>query len=194
MRKKRAFLLLIMAISLVFGSLTEQEAGAQTGVRKMNITGEIAKAAHGYIIRGKVPAEVFTILNPEPNILDAFVKSEKIVPIEVRIVSGDNVNIEKIDGQEYGAGKGDQAVQQQSGAQTGRTSTVRQMNITGEIAKAAHGYIIRGKQPQMIWTILNPDPNILDAFVKSEKTVHMEIRIVSGDNVDIEKIDGKKYR
>ena len=41
---------------------------------------------------------IFTILNPDPNILDEFVKSEKTVPIEVRIVSGDNVNIEKIDG------------------------------------------------------------------------------------------------
>ena len=89
--------------------------------------------------------------------------------------------------------KGDQAARQ-SGAQTGPKGTVRQMSITGEIGKAAHGYIIRGKQPQMIWTILNPDPNILDAFVKSEKTVPIEVRIVSGDNVNIEKIDGKKYR
>jgi len=104
MRKTQTFMLLIMAISLVFGSLAEQEAGAQTGVRKMNITGEIAKAAHGYIIRGKVPAEIFTILNPEPSILDEFVKSEKIVPIEVRIVSGDNVEIEKIDGRQYRQG------------------------------------------------------------------------------------------
>jgi hypothetical protein len=46
----------------------------------------------------------------------------------------------------------------------------------------------------MIWTILNPKPDILDAFVKSEKTVPMEVRIVSGDNVNIEKIDGKTYR
>ena len=104
MKKKQAFMLLIMAIFLVFGSLAEQDSGAQTGVRKMNITGEIAKAAHGYIIRGKVPAEIFSILNPEPSILDKFVKSEKIVSIEVRIVSGDNVEIEKIDGKEYPQG------------------------------------------------------------------------------------------
>ena len=89
--------------------------------------------------------------------------------------------------------KGDQA-NPASSAQTGQTGAVRQMNITGEIGKAANEYIIRGKQPQMIWTILNPDPNILDAFVKSEKTVPMEVRIVSGDNVNIEKIDGKAYR
>jgi len=89
--------------------------------------------------------------------------------------------------------KGDQAAQQPA-AQTAQTPAVRQMSITGEIGKAANGYIIRGKQPQMIWTILNPKPDILDAFVKSEKTVPMEVRIVSGDNVDIEKIDGKTYR
>jgi hypothetical protein len=46
----------------------------------------------------------------------------------------------------------------------------------------------------MIWTILNPDPKILDAFVKSEKIVPIEVRIVSGDNVEIEKIDGRQYR
>jgi FKBP-type peptidyl-prolyl cis-trans isomerase FklB len=89
--------------------------------------------------------------------------------------------------------KGDKA-NQASRVQTGLKRTVRKMNITGEIAKAAHGYIIRGKQPQMIWTVLNPDPKILDAFVKSEETVSISVRIVSGDNVNIEKIDGKKYR
>ena len=104
MRKTQALVLLIAAIFLIFGSLAEQEAGAQTGVRHMAITGEIAKAAHGYIIRGKVPAEVFTILNPEPKILDAFVKSEKTVSLEVRIVSGDNVEIETIDGKNYRQG------------------------------------------------------------------------------------------
>jgi FKBP-type peptidyl-prolyl cis-trans isomerase FklB len=83
---------------------------------------------------------------------------------------------------------------QKPGAQTGRASTVKKMNITGEIDKAEHGYIIRGKTPAMICTILNPDPSILDEFVKSGKTVPIEVRIVSGDNVDIEKIDGKEYR
>jgi hypothetical protein len=101
MRKKQAFLLLLMAIFLVLGSLAAQESSPQTGVRKMNITGEIAKAQHGYIIRGKVPAEIFTILNPAPDKLDAFVKSEKTISLEVRIVSGDNVEIEKIDGKDY---------------------------------------------------------------------------------------------
>jgi hypothetical protein len=174
-------------VSLEKGDAAAQQSGAQAApkpaLRKMNLTGEIGKVEHGYVIRSKrgdALGAIYTILNPNPEILDAFVKSEKTVPIEVRIVSGDNVNIEKIDGKAYRPG-------------TPQAATVRKMSITGEIAKAAHGYIIRGKQPQMIWTILNPDPNILDAFVKSEKTVPIEIRIVSGDNVNIEKIDGKKY-
>ena len=108
MRKTRTFVLIIMAIFLVFGSLASQELGAQTAqtqtVRKMDLTGVIAKARHGYIIRsrrGNAPGEIFTILNPVPDKLDAFVKSEKTVSLEVRIVSGDNVEIEKIDGKQY---------------------------------------------------------------------------------------------
>jgi len=174
-------------VSLEKGDAAAQQSGAQAApkptVRKMNLTGEIGKVEHGYVIRSKrgdALGAIYTILNPNPEILDAFVKSEKTVPIEVRIVSGDNVNIEKIDGKAYRPG-------------TPQAATVRKMSITGEIAKAAHGYIIRGKEPQMIWTILNPEPKILDPLVKSEKTVPIEIRIVSGDNVNIEKIDGKKY-
>ena len=67
------------------------------------------------------------------------------------------------------------------------------MSITGEIAEGRNNYIIRGKVPSMILTILNPDPKILDEFVKTEKTVKVEVRIVSGDNVAIEIIDGKEY-
>ena len=73
----------------------------------MSITGEIGKSEHGYIIRSKkggVLSEIYTILNPDPKVLDAFVKSGKDIPIEVRIVSGDNVNIEKINGKAYRAG------------------------------------------------------------------------------------------
>ena len=146
-------------------------------MRQMNITGEIGKAAHGYIIRGKRRQMIWTILNPDPNILDAFVKSEKTVPIEIRIVSGDNVNIEKIDGKAYSIEKGDKAAQPSS-AQIAQTSTVKKMNLTGEIVKAQQGYIIqakRGNVPTEIYTILNPEPKILDELVKSEKTVQIEV-------------------
>jgi FKBP-type peptidyl-prolyl cis-trans isomerase FklB len=93
------------------GDKADQHSKAQATqartARKMSTTGEIAKSEHGYIIRtrkGNVPSEILTILNPDPKILDEFVKSEKTVPIKVRIVSGDNVNIEKINGKEYRPG------------------------------------------------------------------------------------------
>jgi len=91
---------------MVFAACTTQESKEQAShgqVRKMAVTGEIAKGYkdYGYIIRGKTPAMIFTILNPDPKILDDYVKSEKAVPIEVRIVSGDNVEIKKLDGKEY---------------------------------------------------------------------------------------------
>lgn len=91
--------LLLVSGSQVFHPLTAQAVHDNI---KLNITGEIAKSDNGYIIRGQKPAEVFTILNADEKILDKFVKDGKIVEIEVRSVSGDNVEIMKIDGKEYG--------------------------------------------------------------------------------------------
>jgi ABC-type proline/glycine betaine transport system ATPase subunit len=170
-------------------SLAKQVSGVQAAhdltVRNMNITGEIALVRHGYIIRGKVPAEIFTILNPDPKVLDKFVTSGKTVKIQVRIVSGDNVEIVKLAGMNY--------LDETSGAQSVQDCTVRIMSITGEIAQASNGYIIRGSVPAEVFTILNPDPKILDKFVTSGKTVKIQVRIVSGGNVEIKMIDGKKY-
>jgi FKBP-type peptidyl-prolyl cis-trans isomerase len=81
-----------------------QPAAQTAAPRKMNVTGEIGKSEHGYIIRtrkGSVPTEILTVLNPDPKLLDPLVKNEKIVPIDVRVVSGDNVEIEKIEGKAY---------------------------------------------------------------------------------------------
>jgi len=166
------------------GEKAAKPAPAQAAqARNMSITGEIGKSEHGYIIRSKmggVLSEIYTVLNPDPKILDPFVKSEKDVPIEIRIVSGDNVNIEKINGKVYA-----QAAQN------------RKLSITGEIGKSEHGYIIRSKMGGVlseIYTILNPNPKVLDGFVKSKKDIPIEVRIVSGDNVNIEKINGMEYR
>ena len=105
MKKRQTIVLFIIGIILACGSPAVQEksveAEPKSSVRKLSITGTIAKAEHGYIIRGKKPAMICTILNPVPTILDEFVKSEKIVLIETRIVSGDNVEIERIDGKVY---------------------------------------------------------------------------------------------
>jgi len=170
----------------------EQKPQAQPrqtpAVRKMTLTGEIAKAEHGYIIqskRGNVLTEIYTVLNPDQKVLDGYIKSGKTVPVEVRIVSGDNVEIEKIDGKEYPVAQSDQAL------------TVRQLKITGAIAKTEYGYVIQSKRDNVlstIYTILNPDPKVLDKYVKSKKTVPIAIRVVSGDNVNIEKINGRKYQ
>jgi len=55
------------------------------------------------------------------------------------------------------------------------------------------GYIIRGKTPSEIFTILNPNPEVLDKIIVKGKDVDVLVRIVSGDNVEIEEINGKKY-
>ncbi len=94
-----------------------------------------------------------------------------------------------------GVEKGDKAAQPSS-PRIAQTRTVRKMNLMGEIVKARHGYIIqakRGDVPTEMYTILNPNPKVLDEFVKNQKTVPIEVRSVSGDNVNIEKIDGKAY-
>lgn len=105
MRTRMMYLLLIGLCIGVFGPSTELAAGAQKGrppvVRSMEITGEIAKMENGYIIRGKAPSEIFTILNPLPGTLDSLVRSGKTVRVKVKIVSGDNVEIESIDGKSY---------------------------------------------------------------------------------------------
>ena len=99
-------ILVIGAVLLACGSPAVQKPNEQPGqklfVRQMKITGEIGKMDYGYVIRGKTPSStIFTILNPVPAILDPYAESEKIVSMDIRIVSGDNVDIEKIEGKEY---------------------------------------------------------------------------------------------
>ena len=106
MRKRQASILLMAVFFLIFAAFAVQCTKVQTNqedtrVREMAVTGEIAKGYNNYIIRGKVPSMVFTILNPEPKILDEYAKTGKIVDIDVWIVSGDNIKIKTIDGKEY---------------------------------------------------------------------------------------------
>ena len=76
-------------------------APAATRPMTMSITGKIAKTEQGYIIQGQEPPELFTILNPNPQVLDRLAKIGKSVTIEAVSVLGDNVNIQKIDGKAY---------------------------------------------------------------------------------------------
>jgi len=107
MKKGQISLLLIAAFLLIFGTLAvqctkEQTNQQDTKVKEMTVTGEVAEGYNSYIIRGKTPSTmVWTILNPEPKILNEYIKSGKIVDIDVHIVSGDNIEIKKIDGKEY---------------------------------------------------------------------------------------------
>ena len=106
MRKRQLLILVMSAVALACGSPAVQEPKEQSGqkltVRQMSITGEIGKLDYGYVIRGKTPSStIFTILNPNPVILDPYAESEKIVSIDISVVSGDNVEIEKIEGKAY---------------------------------------------------------------------------------------------
>jgi hypothetical protein len=80
-----------------------------------------------------------------------------------------------------------------SWAQTGPDATVRTMQISGEITKSGQQYFIRGKVPAEIFTILNPYPAQLAKYMGEGRVADMQVRIVSGDSVEIEIIDGKAY-
>lgn len=105
MKRSQILVLMMLGCILLFAcqSAAVPAAPAAQGqqVRSMAITGEIGQSTNGYIIRGQTPAEIFTIMNPDPGILDDLVASAKVVQLEVRIVSGDNVAIETIDGKKY---------------------------------------------------------------------------------------------
>lgn len=89
------------SVSFAVNTGLKPQATKNASVQSMNITGEIAFMDPNYIIRGKKPAEIFTILNPVPGFLDVIIKRGQDVDILVHIVSGDNVEILEIDGKNY---------------------------------------------------------------------------------------------
>lgn len=88
---------------LAQSSLPQAKQSAPAAVKpvKITITGKIAKSDQGFIIQGEKPPELFTILNPNPKVLDGLAKSGKTVKIEAISAVGDNVNIKMIDGKPY---------------------------------------------------------------------------------------------
>jgi hypothetical protein len=68
------------------------------------------------------------------------------------------------------------------------------LTITGKIAKTEKGFIIQGQKPPELFTIFNSNAQVLDKLVKSGKAVTIEAVSVMGDNINIEKIDGKPYK
>jgi len=98
MRLKNSILIVLTALLFSVGYAGAVQPGA---VQNMTIVGQIAHSSNGYIIRGEKPAELFTILNAEPRKLARLAGGEKTVILQVRIVSGDNVEIETINGEPY---------------------------------------------------------------------------------------------
>jgi hypothetical protein len=72
---------------------------------------------------------------------------------------------------------------------------MQKLTVVGKIAKeqAMGGYYIKGEKPPEIFRIVNQNPTVLEDYLKSGKSVTIEAQVVMGDNLSIEKIDGKKY-
>ena len=109
--KKLAFSLFVIAVTICFSLCMDQASRAQStqppnesqgaATQSMTITGKIVKEAGSYYIQGLRPSSIFTILNPIPKRLDGIVKNDKPVELQVQIVLGDNVEIQKINGKAY---------------------------------------------------------------------------------------------
>jgi hypothetical protein len=71
------------------------------------------------------------------------------------------------------------------------------VTIKGKIGymKNISGYVVQGEAPPDQLFIVNQDPKLLEALMKSGKTVTIEGHYTIGaDHLFIEKIDGKPYQ
>lgn len=94
----------VVVISILSTIFVSEQSKSQTNepdIKKFTINAEIAKVRGSYILRAEKPAEIFTVLNPDPEILDEFISKGQTARLEVQIVSGDNVHIKTINGQKY---------------------------------------------------------------------------------------------
>jgi hypothetical protein len=116
MQIKKAVTLAVAAlffIAAVGGSaLAQQKASTPANppaakAVKLTVVGKIVKdeSMGGYYIQGKKPAEVFRIVNQNPQVLEQYAKNGKDVTIEAHSAMGDNLVIEKIEGKKYAEAK-----------------------------------------------------------------------------------------
>jgi hypothetical protein len=95
------------------------------------------------------------------------------------------------------AAVGGSALAQGKASTPGNPPAAKEMKITvvGKIVKdeSMGGYYIQGKKPPEIFRIVNQNPNVLGKYAKNGKDVTIEARSALGDNLVIEKIQGKKY-
>lgn len=66
-------------------------------------------------------------------------------------------------------------------------------DVVGKIVQKPDGYIIKGQVPAEIYRIINPDPAQLDEFALIQEILTLRVKSIVGDNVAIEKINGKAY-
>jgi hypothetical protein len=95
------------------------------------------------------------------------------------------------------AAVGGSALAQQKASTPAKPAAAKPMKFTvvGKIVKdeSMGGYYIQGTKPPEIFRILNQNPEVLGKYAKSGKEVTIEARSEMGDNLAIEKIEGKKY-
>jgi hypothetical protein len=67
--------------------------------------------------------------------------------------------------------------------------------VVGKIVKdeSMGGYYIQGKKPPEVFRIVNQNPKVLESYAKSGKEVNIEAHSTMGDNLTIDKIQGKQY-
>jgi hypothetical protein len=92
---------------------------------------------------------------------------------------------------------GGSALAQKKAAAPAQPSAAKVLKITvvGKIVEDASmgGYYIQGKKPPEIFRIVNQNPQVLGKYAKSGKEVTIEAHSALGDNLVIDKIQGKKY-
>ncbi|MBU4449247.1 MAG: hypothetical protein KKD99_11730 [Proteobacteria bacterium] len=92
---------------------------------------------------------------------------------------------------------GGSALAQEKAPAPAKPAAAKPMKITvvGKIVKdeSMGGYYIQGKKPPEIFRIVNQNPTVLEKYAKGGKEVTMETHSAMGDNLVIEKIEGKKY-
>jgi hypothetical protein len=93
------------------------------------------------------------------------------------------------------AAAGASALAQEKAPATPTPPAAKTMKVVGKIVKdeSMGGYYIQGTKPPEIFRILNQNPKVLAQYAKSGKDVTIEAVSALGDNLVVEKIEGKKY-
>jgi hypothetical protein len=69
------------------------------------------------------------------------------------------------------------------------------ITVVGKIVnnESMGGYYIQGTKPPEVYRIVNQNPKVLEQYAKSGQEVTIEAHSAMGDNLVIDKIEGKPY-